>query len=228
MKYQQYIDLIATQLSHIAEQTQSAAEQSVLASLPPEIIAVSKKQPLKKLVAALECGHRQFGENRIQEAYAHWSALKQQYTDITLHLIGPLQSNKVADAVAFFDVIHTIDREKIAQAIKHECDKQSRSISCLIQVNTGEEPQKAGVPPQEVGAFIQHCRNDIGLSIVGLMCIPPANGLPAPHFALLQKLATQHELTHLSMGMSSDYEVATRLGATYIRVGTSIFGEREI
>ena len=194
-------------------------------SPPATLIGVSKTQPVEVLEEALRLGLRDFGENRVQEAEAKWPALKTRYPDLRLHLIGPLQSNKAAEAVALFDVIHTIDRVKIAQAIFAEGTKQGRLPRCLMQVNTGEEPQKAGVSPRAAAALLAECRA-LGLPIVGLMCIPPEGINPAPHFALLKCMADRFGLTELSMGMSSDYDVALRLGATLVRVGTALFGER--
>lgn len=210
----------------LEQQLASAVHKSPLAQTPPQIIAVSKKQPAERIDAALAAGHRHFGENRVQEAYEHWKNRKCSDTEITLHLIGPLQSNKVKEAVALFDIIHTVDREKIARAIQAECEAQDKNIPCFIQVNTGEESQKNGVTPSELPALLNVCKG-IGLHIIGLMCIPPAGINPAPHFALLKKLADTHGLKELSMGMSGDYETAARLGATYVRIGTAFFGARE-
>lgn len=192
---------------------------------PPQIIAVSKEQPRERILAALEAGHHDFGENRVQDAAAFWPEMKQRFPDVRLHLIGPLQSNKAADAVALFDVIHTVDRAKIAEALAKEMKAQGRPLPCMIQVNVGEEPQKSGVAPKELPELLAVCRN-AGLNITGLMAIPPANKPPAPYFALLKKLANRYALPELSMGMSGDYETAARLGATYVRIGTAIFGKR--
>lgn len=189
------------------------------------LIAVSKKQPQERIQEALDAGHRLFGENRVQEAQAHWQGLKPLYPDLKLHLIGPLQTNKVKDAVALFDLIETVDREKLADTLAAEMKKQNRPLPCFIQVNTGEEEQKAGILPAELPAFLKYCRNK-GLGITGLMCIPPVDEPAALHFAFLQKLAEENGLEHLSMGMSSDFEKAVPLGATYVRVGTALFGER--
>ncbi len=191
-----------------------------------KLVAVSKMQSMKSIRAALDCGQRLFGENRVQEAQDHWADLKQEFPDIVLHLIGPLQTNKVRDAVALFDCIHTIDREKLADALAEEMKKQERNLPCLIQVNTGEEEQKAGIAPSMIPEFLEYCTKDCGLDIKGLMCIPPVEEPPALHFALLKKLAQENALTQLSMGMSADYERAVALGATYVRVGSLLFGER--
>jgi len=190
------------------------------------LVAVSKMQSIENIQSALDSGHRLFGENKVQEAQDHWRALKSKYADLKLHLIGPLQSNKAADAVALFDCIETIDREKIAIAVSDEMQKQNRFFSCFVQVNTGEEEQKAGMSPRDLKAFLKFCKNETKLDITGLMCIPPVDVPPALHFALLKKLAMEEGLAHLSMGMSADYERAIALGATYVRVGTALFGER--
>jgi pyridoxal phosphate enzyme (YggS family) len=191
-----------------------------------ELIAVSKQQPPEKITEALESGHRIFGENRVQESYMRWKDFKPLYPDIKLHLIGPLQTNKVKDAVALFDCIHTLDREKLARALSDEIKKTGRSVPCFIQVNTGGESQKSGVAPENTEALLNLARNDCGLNIMGLMCIPPVDEPPALHFALLKKMADQFGLNNLSMGMSADYERAVALGATHIRIGTGLFGER--
>jgi pyridoxal phosphate enzyme (YggS family) len=197
---------------------------------PATLIAVSKMQGTAAIRPLLEAGHRDFGENRVQEALEKWSGLKTEYTDVKLHLIGPLQTNKIKDALSLFDVIHTIDREPLADAIFKEMDKSPEHATkeFFIQVNTGEERQKSGVEPFGLAALIDYIRaaNDPYLNISGLMCIPPAKELPAPHFALLRTLAEKFTLPCLSMGMSDDYETALRLGATHIRVGTALFGER--
>lgn len=189
------------------------------------IVAVSKMQDDDKIDAALALGLRVFGENRVQEAEKHWLERKKRYPDLQLHLIGPLQTNKAGDAVALFDVIETIDRPDIADALAKECQKQDKNPLCFIQVNTGNESQKAGVSLTDLPALIQHCR-DVRLNVQGLMCIPPVGDPPAFHFALLKKLAVRHQLPLLSMGMSGDYERAVELGATHIRIGTALFGER--
>ena len=189
-------------------------------------IAVSKQQPEARIEAALQAGIRIFGENRLQEAQMRWHARRPLYPDLHLHLIGPLQSNKAGDAVALFDVLHTIDRPKIATALKIEMNKQNRELPCFIQVNTGEEPQKAGIAPTEVGDFLAYCRTDVRLNICGLMCIPPIDEEAAMHFALLKSLTERFALPQLSMGMSGDFEEAISFGATHIRVGSALFGSR--
>ncbi len=192
-----------------------------------QLVAVSKTYSEEDIMPLLEAGHRCFGENRVQESQQKWPALKQQFPDIELHLIGPLQSNKTADAVALFDVIHTVDRPKIAKALSKEMASQQKFPKLLVQVNTGEETQKAGILPGELPSFLDACQQDYGLSVEGLMCIPPVDEESALHFALLGKMAKRHGLPGLSMGMSSDYEKAVRLGSTFARVGTAIFGKRD-
>jgi pyridoxal phosphate enzyme (YggS family) len=190
------------------------------------LVAVSKFHDADAVLPVLEAGHRLFGENRVQEAETKWPALRERFPDVVLHLIGPLQSNKVKNAVATFDVIETVDRPKIARALAGEFERTGRSLPCYIQVNTGEEPQKAGVAPGDVDAFVRECREELGLDIQGLMCIPPVDEEPALHFALLDKIAERNGLAVRSMGMSADYEKAISLGATHVRVGTAIFGQR--
>lgn len=190
------------------------------------LVAVSKTFEAAEIRPVLEAGQRVFGENRVQEAQGKWPGLRQDYPGIELHLIGPLQSNKAAEAVALFDVIETVDREKIAVELAKEMKKQGRSPHLYVQVNTGREPQKAGIDPHEAVAFVEKCRNDLGLTIEGLMCIPPADENPGPHFALLEKLARQAGVEKLSMGMSADYAIAIAMGATHVRVGSAIFGNR--
>lgn len=189
------------------------------------LVAVSKMQPAERVRDALDYGHRLFGENRVQDAQERWQDLKKEFTDITLHLIGPLQTNKVKEAVALFDVIETIDREKLAVALADEMAKQGRALPCFIQVNTGDEEQKAGVRVADLPALLDTCRA-LGINITGLMCIPPVDQPAAFHFALLQKLAQRHHLPYLSMGMSGDFEKAISLGATHVRIGTALFGDR--
>ena len=190
------------------------------------LIAVSKTFDADHIEPALLAGHRHFGENRVQESLKKWPGLKQKYPDTHLHLIGPLQSNKAADAVGLFDVIHTVDREKIAKSLADEMKKQDRILDVYIQVNTGQEPQKAGILPQEADAFIARCIEHHRLNVVGLMCIPPLDENSQPHFQLLSEMAAKHGLEELSMGMSSDYQQAIKAGATFVRVGSAIFGSR--
>lgn len=190
------------------------------------LVAVSKQQPDDRIDAMLATGQRLFGENRVQEAQARWADRRAHISDLRLRLIGPLQSNKAADAVALFDAIDSLDRPKLAAAIANAAQKQGRCPELLVQVNTGEEPQKAGLMPAEVDAFIGAARRDYGLPISGLMCIPPVDEEPAMHFALLAKIAARNGLSELSMGMSDDFETAIRFGATQIRVGSALFGQR--
>ena len=191
------------------------------------LIAVSKTFDAEAIRPVIAAGQRVFGENRVQEAQGKWPALRAEFPDIELHLIGPLQSNKAKDAVALFDVIHTLDREKIARALAAECAEQQRDLRFFIQVNTGEEPQKAGIAPRETDDFVAFCRDELRLPLLGLMCIPPVDDTPGPHFALLRKIAERNGLSGLSMGMSSDFESAVRVGATHVRVGSAIFGSRD-
>ncbi|XEN32543.1 PLP dependent protein [Ensifer sp. WSM1721] len=190
------------------------------------LVAVSKTFGAEAIRPVIAAGQRVFGENRVQEAQAKWPELRNETPNLELHLIGPLQSNKAADAVALFDVIETIDREKIARAVSAEMKRQGRNLRLYVQVNTGLEPQKAGVAPEETVAFVRFCRGELGLNIEGLMCIPPFEENPGPHFALLAKLAAQCDLAKLSMGMSGDFETAIAFGATSVRVGSAIFGAR--
>lgn len=190
------------------------------------LVAVSKTFDAEEIRPVLDAGQRVFGENRVQEAQAKWPGLRDDYSGIELHLIGPLQSNKAADAVALFDVIETVDREKIAAALAVEIKKQNKAPKLYVQVNTGLEEQKAGIAPKEAVAFVERCRKEHGLAIEGLMCIPPADENPGPHFALLEKLAREAQVEKLSMGMSGDYETAIGFGATSVRVGSAIFGGR--
>jgi pyridoxal phosphate enzyme (YggS family) len=190
------------------------------------LVTVSKTKGAAEIAPALEAGQRVFGENRVQEAEGKWPELRAGFPGVELHLIGPLQTNKVKEAVALFDVVETLDRERLAVALAAERDKTGRCPRLLVQVNTGAEPQKAGVLPQDADAFIRHCRERLKLPVEGLMCIPPAEEPPSAHFALLAKIAKRHGLAVLSMGMSADFEAAIQLGATHVRVGSAIFGER--
>ena len=194
--------------------------------LNTKIIAISKRQPLDRIIEALNSNHKIFGENQIQETLNKWPNLKKKYNDVELHLVGPLQSNKVKDAISIFDVIQTLDREKIAKALKNEEDNQKKKISYMIQINTGEEMQKSGVMPDDVDNFFKLCKEDLKLNIQGLMCIPPYGEDPSIHFAYLRKKGLEYNLPYLSMGMSEDYDKAILFGATHIRVGTAIFGKR--
>ena len=190
------------------------------------LVAVSKTHPVDRILPVIAAGHRVFGENRVQEALSKYPDLKARHPDLKLHLIGPLQTNKSRDAVRLFDVIETLDRPKLAHSLAREMEKQGRRPVCYIEVNTGEESQKSGVLPSETDAFVGLARDELGLPVEGLMCIPPAGEEPAMHFALLRKIAERNGLARLSMGMSADFETAIRFGATHVRVGTAIFGPR--
>jgi pyridoxal phosphate enzyme (YggS family) len=219
----------ATTLHRLTEVRQRIARAARAADRKPEdvtLVCVSKTFDADDIRPVLDAGQRVFGENRVQEAMEKWPALRQSYPGLQLHLIGPLQSNKAHEAVALFDVIETIDREKIAKAIAHEIQKAERHPRLYVQVNTGAEPQKAGVLPQDADAFIASCRKDFGLEISGLMCIPPVDDQASPHFAFLNQIAKRNGIDVLSMGMSADFELAIQLGATHVRVGSAIFGKR--
>lgn len=218
----------AENLARIKAELEEALKEAGRPAGSVEVTAVSKQHDAGRILPALQAGHRTFGENRVQEAAAKWPALREQFPDIELRLIGPLQSNKAGDAVALFDVIETVDRSKIAAALSVAIAKQGKIPRLLVQVNTGEEPQKAGIPPAEAEAFVEACAREHGLAIEGLMCIPPAGDDPAPHFALLAKIAARCGLAALSMGMSADYAVAAQLGATHVRVGSGVFGPRPL
>ncbi|MDQ0392429.1 YggS family pyridoxal phosphate-dependent enzyme [Labrys monachus] len=215
--------------SRLADIRHAIARAEADALRPPgsvTLVAVSKTFGPEAIEPVLAAGQRVFGENRVQEAQGKWPGLRESHPDVELHLIGPLQSNKAKEAVALFDAIHTVDRPSIAQALAKEIARQRRAPLLFVQVNTGEEAQKAGVAPQEADAFIAACRDEHGLDIRGLMCIPPADQSPGPHFALLAKIAARNGLALLSMGMSGDFETAIELGATHVRVGSAIFGTR--
>ena len=217
----------ADRLTDIGNRIAAAAKAAGRAPGEVTLVAVSKTFGPAEIEPAIAAGQRVFGENRVQEAAGKWPALKDRHPDIELHLVGPLQTNKARDAVALFDVIQSVDRERIAAALAKEMDRLDRRPGLLVQVNTGAEPQKAGVLPEDTDAFVARCRETHGLTIRGLMCIPPIDEPPAPHFALLAKIARRLELAELSMGMSADFETAIAHGATMVRVGTAIFGERE-
>lgn len=217
---------ISKNIKTVWQEIEKAASHHGVSVPPPKLIAVSKYQSDERITAALTAGHRVFGENRVQEAEEHWSCRREEYPDLELHLIGPLQSNKVARAVALFDVIETLDRPKLARRLKKEMDAQGRFPSLFIQVNTGEEPQKAGCLPNDLADLIHLVRDELNLPLEGLMCIPPVNEDAALHFALLKTLAEKYDIDGLSMGMSNDYAIAALMGATHIRVGTAVFGGR--
>lgn len=216
---------VASRLAAIRQQIGEAAATAKRDPAGVTLVAVAKTFPAEAVAEALAAGQRHFGENRVQEGMAKYQSLRETHPDLVLHLIGPLQTNKVKQAVAHFDVIHTLDRDSLAKELAREFEKSGRRLPCFVQVNTGEEPQKAGCTPQEADAFIAACRA-LGLPVVGLMCIPPAEEEPSPHFALLNKIAKRNGLGQLSMGMSGDFETAVMLGATHVRVGSAIFGGR--
>jgi PLP dependent protein len=216
----------ASRLQEIRDRIAAAEREARRAAGSTQLIAVTKTYAACDILPVVEAGHRMFGENRVQEALAKWPDLKARFPDIELHLIGPLQSNKAREAVALFDCIHTLDRPKIAQAIAAECARQGRTPQLFVQVNTGEEAQKAGIAPKETAAFVAKCREQLKLEIAGLMCIPPVEEEAAVHFAFLAKQAKELGLPCLSMGMSADFETAIAFGATHVRVGSAIFGAR--
>jgi hypothetical protein len=217
---------IAANLAAVRERIAAAARSVGRTPAAVTLVAVSKAQPDERVRAALAAGQRTFGENYVQEARARWPALRERHPDLQLHMIGPIQTNKAKDVVALFDVIETVDRPKLARVLASEMARQGRRPACFVQVNTGEEPQKAGIWPADADAFIKACRDDLGLPVVGLMAIPPEDEEPSLHFALLAKIAARNGLGQLSMGMSADFEVAVQFGATHVRVGSAIFGAR--
>jgi pyridoxal phosphate enzyme (YggS family) len=219
-------DAVAANLAAVRDRIAAAAKAAHRAPSEITLVAVSKTFDASAVTTALACGQTVFGENRVQEAQAKFPALRTSDPALELHLIGPLQTNKARDAVALFDVIQSIDRPKLAAAVATETARAGRRVRCFVQVNTGEEPQKAGIAPDAADAFVAAAREKHGLIVEGLMCIPPADEEPAPHFALLREIARRNGLTALSMGMSGDFETAIRFGATHVRVGSAIFGAR--
>ncbi|WP_135081261.1 YggS family pyridoxal phosphate-dependent enzyme [Terasakiella sp. SH-1] len=217
---------IADNLSQVKHSIEEAAEQANRDLCEIELVAVSKVHTEETIRPVLDTGHRIFGENRVQEAQGKWPALKEAFDRVQLHLIGGLQTNKVKEAVGLFDVIETVDRPKLARALAREIQVQNREVGIYIQVNTGEEDQKGGCLPAEADELIGLCRDELQLNVLGLMCIPPAEEEPSLHFAFLREIAKRNGLSKLSMGMSGDYEAAIRFGATSVRVGTAIFGQR--
>jgi PLP dependent protein len=213
-------------LTHVRAEIVRACKDAGRDPASVTLVAVSKTFPADAIEPVIDAGQRVFGENRVQEAKAKWPPLIEQHPGIALHLIGPLQSNKAKEAVALFDTIHSIDRVSLCEALAKEIQKQSRSPALFVQVNTGAEPQKAGVVPEDADAFLKTCRDTYGLTIAGLMCIPPADDAPGPHFALLATIARRNGLALLSMGMSADFASAIAMGATHVRVGSAIFGGR--
>ena len=218
--------VIAANLTSVRNRIDTAARAAGRAPDSVTLVAVSKTHSAASVRDALIAGHRVFGENRVQEAQTKYPPLRERFPDLVLHLIGPLQTNKVRDAVALCDVIETVDRVRLAQVLAKEMERSGRRLPCLIEVNTGEEPQKSGVLPAAADDFIVECRDRLGLPIEGLMCVPPLEEEPALHFALLREIARRSGLGLLSMGMSADFEKAIRFGATHVRVGTAIFGAR--
>lgn len=216
----------ATRLSDIYQRMEEAAKRFDDTPQRVELVAVSKTFDVVAIAPLLEAGQRVFGENRVQEAKAKWSELRERFSDVDLHLIGPLQTNKVKEAVALFDVIESVDRDKLAKALASEMEKQGKQLPCFVQVNIGGESQKAGCPIDETEAFVARCRDEYGLEIVGLMCVPPANEAPGPYFAVLAQLAKSAGVEKLSMGMSGDFETAIAMGATHVRIGSALFGTR--
>jgi PLP dependent protein len=217
---------VADSVEMVRNAIRKAQKNSALASAEVTLLGASKGQGEPVIRQAIQSGIHHFGENRVQEAQEKWPALKEAFPQLRLHLIGPLQTNKVRQALGLFDVIQTIDREKLADAMAEELAKQARDIACLIQVNIGKEDQKAGVMPEEADALIEYCKIQLRLPLKGLMCIPPHGKPPAPYFAMLRNMAQAHGLPELSMGMSEDYEAAVRMGATCVRLGRVLFGER--
>ncbi|SHG35885.1 YggS family pyridoxal phosphate-dependent enzyme [Bradyrhizobium erythrophlei] len=213
-------------LANVEQEIARACKEARRDRASVTLIAVSKTFAADAIIPVIEAGQRVFGENRVQEAKAKWPGLMSSYQGVALHLIGPLQSNKAKEAVALFDAIHSVDRPSICEALAKEIETQKRRPQLFVQLNTGEEPQKAGVAPGEADAFIASCRDRYGLAISGLMCIPPVSDAPAPHFALTAKIAARNGLTGLSMGMSADFVTAIQFGATHVRVGSAIFGHR--
>ena len=216
----------AARLAEVGRRIGTACAEAGRDPAAVTLVAVSKTFAADAIAPVIAAGQHVFGENRVQEAKAKWPALQGKHSGLALHLIGPLQSNKAKDAVALFDAIHSVDRASLCAALAKEIDKQGRSPQLFVEINTGAEPQKAGVLPEAADAFLRDCRDNYGLAIAGLMCIPPADEPPAPHFALTAKIAARNGLNLLSMGMSADYELAIRLGATHVRVGSAIFGAR--
>ena len=222
----QLTEHLPTGLASVEEAVARACKEARRDRASVTLVAVSKTFEAEAIAPVIEAGQRAFGENRVQEAKAKWPGLMSAYPGIALHLIGPLQSNKAKEAVALFDAIHSVDRPSLCEALAKEFRSQSRRPQLFVQLNTGEEPQKAGIAPSEADAFLASCRDTYGLTISGLMCIPPVDEAPAPHFALTAKIAARNGLKNLSMGMSADFAVAIQLGATHVRVGSAIFGHR--
>ena len=228
MEEARLLEVIAANLAAVRGRIEAAARVAGRPEGSVTLVAVSKTHPIEAVRAALRAGQRIFGENRVQEALQKFPVLRREFPDLALHLIGPLQTNKAKDAVAYGDVIETVDRPRLAEALAREMEKTGRRLPCFIEVNIGEEPQKAGVSPAAADAFIADCRDRLQLPIEGLMCVPPEHEEPAPYFALLREIAKRNGLGKLSMGMSADFETAIRFGATHVRIGTAIFGARRL
>jgi PLP dependent protein len=216
----------AERLAAVRREIEVAARDARRDPADVTLVAISKTFGVEAVAPVIATGQRVFGENRVQEAKAKWPALKERHPGLELHLVGPLQSNKAKEAVALFDAIHAVDRPSLCEALAKEIARQGRTPTLFVEINTGAEPQKAGVLPEAADAFLKSCRETYGLAIAGLMCIPPADEAPAPHFALTAKIAKRNGLRLLSMGMSADFPIAVQFGATHVRVGTAIFGER--
>lgn len=222
-----HLDQTLSPLARVRAQIAAACKEARRDPASVTLVAISKTFPAEAIVPVIGEGQRVFGENRVQETQTKWPALKEQYPDIALHLVGPLQSNKAKEAVMLFDTIHAVDRPSLCAALAKEIQKQGRAPKLLVEINTGAEPQKAGVLPEAADEFLRACRATYDLAIAGVMCIPPADEPPAPHFALTKKIADRNGLALVSMGMSADFEIAIRFGATHVRVGSAIFGARD-
>jgi pyridoxal phosphate enzyme (YggS family) len=221
------LDQALSPLAKVRSQIAAACEEARRDLASVTLVAISKTFPAEAIVPVIAQGQRVFGENRVQETQGKWPALKEQYPGIELHLVGPLQSNKAKEAVQMFDVIHAVDRPSLCAALAKEIQKQGRAPKLFVEINTGAEPQKAGVLPEAADEFLRACRETYNLAVAGVMCIPPADEPPAPHFALTKKIAARNGLALVSMGMSADFEIAIRFGATHVRVGSAIFGARD-
>jgi pyridoxal phosphate enzyme (YggS family) len=217
----------AENLKAVLDRIKAARDAAIAPAGEIRLIAVTKGHGPERILPVLEAGQLCFGENRVQEAKTKWPELRARFPQVELHLIGPLQTNKVREAVEYFDAIHSLDREKLADTLKVELTRRPKPLQLFVEVNTGEEAQKSGITPEDTVAFVRHCRDTLELPVVGLMCIPPLGELAALHFALLKKLAREAGLSALSMGMSEDFETAIRFGASHVRIGTAIFGERD-
>lgn len=221
------LDQSLSSLAKVHAQIAAACKEARRDPASVTLVAISKTFPAEAIVPVIEEGQRVFGENRVQESQGKWPALREKYPGVELHLVGPLQSNKAKEAIMLFDAIHAVDRPSLCAALAKEIQKQGKHPALFVEVNTGAEPQKAGVLPENADAFLKECEDAYGLTISGLMCIPPADEPPAPHFALTKKIADRNGLKLISMGMSADFDIAIRFGATHVRVGSAIFGARD-